>query len=324
MVNLNATAFGGEMRKEKSKLLYILSPSYSGSTLLTMLLAQHAEIATIGELKATSRGDLDNYLCSCGAAMKSCSFWREIESRAGRDDIAFTVEDFGTHFKAPDRWWGRILSAQLRGRVFESLRALLIKVIPGLHREWMKILERNRYLIDQVLQLQSSNIFLDGSKDPNRLLYFVQSGHWDVYVIYMIRDGRAQAHSTRRKERHGMTYAQASKDWRYTVQQMNEVVKYLPGDRLHKLRYEDLCGDPNAIMNDIWAWMGVNPLDQDWTDVDLKQSEHHILGNNMRTKERIAIRYDDSWQTEIEAHEFDTFEKIAGFENKSFGYNKQQ
>ena len=39
-------------------LVYILSPSYSGSTLLTFLLNTHPEIATIGELKAQALGNL--------------------------------------------------------------------------------------------------------------------------------------------------------------------------------------------------------------------------------------------------------------------------
>ena len=47
---------------ERPRLLYILAPSYSGSTLLTYLLSQHDAIATVGELKATSRGDLDTYI----------------------------------------------------------------------------------------------------------------------------------------------------------------------------------------------------------------------------------------------------------------------
>ena len=53
--------------------LYVASPSYSGSTLLTMLLAEHPEVATIGEMKG-GQEDLSSYRCSCGALFAACPF----------------------------------------------------------------------------------------------------------------------------------------------------------------------------------------------------------------------------------------------------------
>ena len=64
--------------QERGDLVYILAPSYTGSTLLTFLLAQHKSIATIGELKATAREDLETYRCSCGSLMRKCHFWKTL------------------------------------------------------------------------------------------------------------------------------------------------------------------------------------------------------------------------------------------------------
>ena len=63
------------------EMIYILSPSYSGSTLLTCLLARHPDIATVGELKASALGSLDSYKCSCGELLRECQFWDRIASR---------------------------------------------------------------------------------------------------------------------------------------------------------------------------------------------------------------------------------------------------
>ena len=46
------------------RLVYILAASHSGSTLLAMLLGSHPDVCTVGELKATSLGNVEEYLCS--------------------------------------------------------------------------------------------------------------------------------------------------------------------------------------------------------------------------------------------------------------------
>src|ERR1041384_2871141 len=65
------------------RLAYILSASHSGSTLLAMLLGAHPDACTVGELKLTSMGDVNQYRCSCGDRLMTCSFWRSEERRVG-------------------------------------------------------------------------------------------------------------------------------------------------------------------------------------------------------------------------------------------------
>ena len=63
-----------------NKLAYILAASHSGSTLLSMLLGSHQQIATVGELKLSTKaiGDIDRYRCSCGQFIRRCDFWQKI------------------------------------------------------------------------------------------------------------------------------------------------------------------------------------------------------------------------------------------------------
>ena len=71
-------------RPTPESVLYILGPSYSGSTLLTLLLAQHPQIATIGELKAATVGRIPDYRCSCGQLLRECALWRDVQARMQR------------------------------------------------------------------------------------------------------------------------------------------------------------------------------------------------------------------------------------------------
>jgi len=54
------------------RLAYILAASHSGSTLLSMLLGSHPQIATIGEMKLSPGGirGLNCYHCSCGEFLR--------------------------------------------------------------------------------------------------------------------------------------------------------------------------------------------------------------------------------------------------------------
>ena len=59
---------------DATNLAYILAVSYSGSTLLAMLLGSQSEAMTVGEMRAPAVGEPDAYLCSCGEPIKKCRF----------------------------------------------------------------------------------------------------------------------------------------------------------------------------------------------------------------------------------------------------------
>lgn len=306
----------------KPRMLYILSPSYSGSTLLTFLLAQHPEIATIGELKATSMGDIKQYTCSCGEPILSCSFWQQAQAAAKAKGMDFSLDDFGTHFKSDVNLHNKILGAQVRGLGFEALRSVAIGCVPGLQQEYNAILKRNKVLVDVCLELQGGSIFIDGSKDPNRLEYLVRSNLWDIDVLYMVRDGRAQANSAREKPLENLDYESACKEWVHTIDQMDAVLRYVDTKRVMKLKYEDLCKEPNAVINSIWSFLGIEAIDQDWSDVALDGSEHHILGNdNMRKAKSVTIRHDEKWRGKVSEAELALYQEIAGPTHMRLFYN---
>lgn len=305
---------------KKRKIIYILSPSFSGSTLLTLLLAQHSDIATIGELKATAMGDIGAYICSCGVPITDCSFWSSLQMKMLDRNLSFEVDKFGTHFGSESSFRKKILGAQVRGTLFESIRSLCIRLYPPLRREFASIVNQNKILIDHICELQDAPVFMDGSKDPNRLLYLLNSDKWDVEVVKITRNGRAQCNSRRQKERNPVDYLGAIKEWRGTVRQIDSLGRRIKKEKLHELKYEDLCSEPAEVLNSLFESIGLSRLERDWVNVELKQSEHHILGNSMRTKERIQIKLDERWKDEISNDEETSFSDLALAENNALGY----
>lgn len=64
----------------KIKVIYILSLSHSGSTVLDLLLSHHPAITGLGEVYSVFTGKKANYegtqsVCSCGNDLRQCYFW---------------------------------------------------------------------------------------------------------------------------------------------------------------------------------------------------------------------------------------------------------
>lgn len=304
----------------KRDLIYILSPSYSGSTLLTMLLAEHQRIATIGELKATSMGDLKQYQCSCGQPILECDFWKTLRVEMSERGSKLDLEDFHTHFAGNKKYISRILLSQIRAPFFELLRSIAIQAIPGLRKEYLSIMKKNKQMIDAICDIEKRSHFLDGSKDPQRLLYFDRSGNWNIKLIKMYRDGRAQSNSNRKKKANKMDYLSSVKEWRKTVKQMERVTNYASIKDVYTLRYEDLCSSPGKYMDELWDYIGIERIERNWSELDINKQGNHILGNNMRTKDKLRVSLDEGWRSDVTKEELDIFRKVAGDMNASLGY----
>jgi hypothetical protein len=298
-----------------------LSPSYSGSTLLTFLLGQHPSVTTIGELKASAMGDITEYICACGEPILACTFWQHVSTLAKQRNLNFDLAHFGTHFRSITRWKDKIMEAQVRGPLFESIRHFCVHHLPGLTQDFAQTLRQNQALIEICVELQGGSLFIDGSKDPHRLKYLIESDIWDIYVLEMVRDGRAQTLSAHLKVEENLNYEEACAEWAYTIKQIKNVRRYIPPNKHYAIQYETLCVDPNTTMNHIWDFVRLPGLEQDWHNVDFSGCEHHILGNdNMRQTQQVKIKLDEKWRSQITTQQLDVFNNIAGATNQRLGY----
>ncbi len=296
--------------------LYILSPSYSGSTLLTFLLAGHRRIGTIGELKATAMGDLDQYYCSCQSAIRKCPFWHGLAQELGNKGVAFDLADFGTHFCAPSPpVIDRLIRACLRGAICELARDVGLKLIPEAGRRINQIIEKNRVVIETILKLQQADIFLDASKEPVRLKYLLRAGYWNIKAIHLIRDGRGVACSY--MKHYDVPMEIAALEWKRTARQCEMMLSSLPADSWITVHYEQLCTDPDGTVK---AILDLIKLDPNLVETDLEPTEHHILGNYMRLKRPNKIKLDQKWKSTLSAGKLATFAQVAGKTNRQYGY----
>lgn len=299
-----------------NNLLYIMSPSYSGSTLLTFLLANHPAIATIGELKASALGDVNSYLCSCGARITDCQFWGKVTTEMRARGKTFGLEQFGTHFRTKrPSLTDRILRATVRGDQFELLRAMAINLVPGCKSFRDNILQQNKMVIEVVKKLQNAEYYLDGSKDPIRFKHFYDSGIWDIKVISLIRDGRGVTNSYMNHV--GVSMEVAAKEWLKKCEEMENALRHIPEKNIINLKYEDLCRDTQNCLESILDFAGIDAKDM---PEDYRINTHHILGNSMRLQSSGEVRLDEKWRSMLSNENMQIFENIGGDMNARFGY----
>ena len=300
---------------ERPRLLYILAPSYSGSTLLTNLLAQHASIATVGELKATRMGEVGAYRCSCGELIRECSFWSELTERARDAGLTFSVDEFGTVYGKGDGFVNKVVRALVRGPLFERARSVLLALLPDTMTRIKEVTRQNLVLSQIVCDIQGGSVFLDGSKDSARLLHYLRSGEWDIKVIYLQRDGRGVTNSYVKHD--GVDYDGAIAYWQKAVTELQIMRQMLDAAMVYDLRYEDLCRKPEQKLAEICRWLGIDEFDQCATfDAELQ----HVLGNSMRLNNVTEIRFDETWRKKLTTENMRDFQERAGALNQSLGY----
>ncbi|MEM8548669.1 MAG: sulfotransferase, partial [Pseudomonadota bacterium] len=262
----------------KPTLVYILATSYSGSTLLTYLLAQHSRVATAGELKAPGMGDVDVYRCSCGELIKECPHWAQVEAYCREHGVEFSVDDFDTIVDGQDFLGRRIMRTKIRAPWFEAVRDLSIQLWPGLKSHLQAKLRRNFVVSQGVCHADGGDVFVDGSKDATRLRYFIDSGLWNVRVVYMTRDGRAVANSFKKHRQSDMRGATSR--WIDTTKELQRMRARLDDEAVLDLKYETLCTSPQESIQAIWEWLGLAP--EPIREKDFKSGNFHLLGNAMR------------------------------------------
>lgn len=323
-----------------TKLAYILAASHSGSTLLSMLLGSHPQIATVGEmaLSPNSMGNLDRYRCSCGSFIRQCSFWLKVKEGMGRRGCDFDLARAGTDYRnVESRYARRLLGPLHRGRFLESVRDGALFISPAWRRHLSEVHERNAVLASAVSEIAKADILVDSSKIALRLKYLLRNPELEVKVIRLIRDGRAVALTymdpavyadakdpnrrgggmggDRKSER--LCMHEAAYEWRRCMEEAEHILRQVPPERRMEIRYEDYCREPEASLAHIHEFLGVTPGRQ---PKEFRSVEQHVVGNGMRLDTTSEIRLDERWREILTERDLRIFDQVAGAMNRRHGY----
>ena len=116
-------------------LIYLASTPYTGSTLTSILMGSHPDIATISELTGVNASiDVTDYRCSCCNLLTECDFFKEIGRRVTACGLEFSYQDFRTTYQQGNEFKQKLLYGSLRSNCLETIRDHLRKFWPGCMR----------------------------------------------------------------------------------------------------------------------------------------------------------------------------------------------
>jgi len=282
------------------KTAFILAPTRSGSTLLDNLLASHPSVVSLGEidkLRAYALQDRRLYnpkqplICSCGSPVPDCNFWRQVEASIGAPLGNLSLQ-------WPPANHARDSLPIFQRHVLDASVKLLARR-PGLFRSHRThklfgsnyIVEDSWRLFDAVQAVTGAACIVDASKAHYRFRTLWQSRKDAVRAIVLCRDYRAVTHSQMRR---GRSIEQAIERWNRSMRLIEEMVSDIPKGNVLRLKYEALCGDPEATIRRTWQFLA---LPESLTAPRRSVSDmHHISGSPSKfDPTRQSVRLDDAY-----------------------------
>jgi hypothetical protein len=328
----------GVSGRPPTRLVYILSASHSGSTLLAMLLHTHPQICTAGELKTTALGDIQRYRCSCRRPILECPFWSAITRDLNAQGLDFDLARGETHVRSvASRYAQRLLAPLHRGPALELARDLALSLSPRWRAHRRRAAALDAALARAICARTGKPVIVDSSKVGIRLKYLLRNPELDVRVIRLIRDGRAVtltymdpagfADASDPRLRAGGTgetradvpldVRAAAREWRRSNEEAEAIIGGLERWRWTEVRYDDLCLYTEPTLRRLFAFSGVDPSG---LREEFRGAEHHVIGNGMRLDDSRAIRLDERWRDALSARDLAAFEAVAGAMNRRLGY----
>jgi len=293
---------------------------YTGSTLLGMLLGNHPACASIGAATGlTARVDLSQYLCSCGARFTDCGFWGRIARRTIELEHPVTVfeKDFwNTHVRVSRRRsLNGILVSSLGNASLNAVRDAMIGKVGPVARRVSEARLASWSLARAVLEVTEKGVFVDTARDHQRPRHLAGMSLLDVKVIHLVRDPRGNVASIMKHTRVGV--GKAARQWRHYNAEAARIRRLFPPESWMLLRYEELCEAPQATLDRVARFIGVEPAP---ISALLEPSERHVIGNSMRLRALDQIREDLSWQPTLSSQDLRTIGRIVRGTSHRLGY----
>ena len=295
-------------KNNKYKILYILGSAHCGSTLLEMLLGTSERTFSVGELAFYSHyvekiphKKIDKkvgFVCKCKKQLDDCLFWNRVIAKVNRVRPVIknrgSLETYKIFFNIINPFSKYITLPTKIGKnklVYDSI-----------FREAKRLKPKLKYLIDS-------------SKDPRRLYELLQDkqiNNQNIFVIYLVRDGRAYLNSYKKDMK---TISGVKKrnmfltmgEWIAVQMSSRALIKKYKFNHM-AIPYHRLATDTDNVLNEAFDFIGQKNGENSKSLLKtINKSEYHNLhGNIVKYKPFKKISYDLSWKKGLT-----TFEKIV-------------
>lgn len=289
-----------------TKVLSVVGPGRSGTTILGNILGEVEGIVNAGEMRwLWRRGLLEQRPCGCGLPPVDCTVWSAVLDRMlGGRIRSGTAEETAALV-------GEVIRAQRevgsRHNRFRTIRAA-----NGAPTSWeatARMRATTEELCGALAAVTGARVIVETSKLPHDAALLAGAAGIDHYVLHVVRDPRAVAYSWRRPKplrvSNGTTtmatqglLASAGR-WGENCLGAELLRRHVPPSRWSFLRYEDFVAAPRAAIEQVLAFIGVDGagpfVDEDTVELGVN---HTLAGNPNRFRTgAVRIVEDDEWTT---------------------------
>ncbi len=245
--------------------------------------------------------------------MHDCPFWLGLrDEMRGRGYTDFALDHFRLGFdRAPGTLRERLRSGSLHWTWLEDTRDAALKHVGGRATAMATVGRRNADFAAAVMKLSGAVAFVDASKERMRIRHLERNMPMPLRVIHLVRDVRGVAASAlHHASQAGAGTEAAAHGWEATNGTILRHLAELPSEHHTMVRYEDLCRDPVATMERLYAFCGVDP--QRAAAPLAGGGEQHLIGNQRRLATWSEITLDERWRIELSAEQQSRITAIGG------------
>ena len=276
------------------KVLLIVGPGRSGSTLLERIIGNESRYFSVGEVRFFWEYIHDEYrLCGCGSNISSCPFWKQVISEVdGDQDLdLYRLQHISS----------RINRTGFLPRIMHFQGAYLSEI--------NDLANAYQRMYSQIFRKVTDSIVVDSSKIGSYLYLLMKVPTIDLRVLHLVRDSRAVAYSWKFRRKNdpshhdhggfmrGRSLLRSSVAWLVTNHYLLKMKANLNHYAL--LKYEDFVSNPTALLNRALAELDL-PLITRNLDTPFQLAPTHSLGGNpLRYQDSFEIKEASNWQEQL-------------------------
>lgn len=276
----------------------LLNTSFSGSTLVSMLLCSQPRIVGFGDTYvAPDPAHYPQHPCTCGRWFDECPpriAIRDAVRSGGIEDY-----DWDRASATPVPKW---LPGKIR-QIWPFVRPSslpLFRAIPTSARNF----RYRRFYLETELMLKGLeetgdyDIYIDGCKSLVRA-ELLRTAIPDLKVLHMIRHPGAFLYHFHRLGQ--LNYDKYLRRWRRYNHHARQFGKLLPGENYKAVTYESIVQDPEAFVEQMVDFMGMTEVHSE-DCARIRRPQTHIIGNRMRETVDRVLDFSNTWRGKMPAN----------------------
>jgi Sulfotransferase family len=270
----------------------LLSPGFSGSTLVSMLLCSQPRTIGFGDTYFShDPKHFPKHPCTCGLWYDECP--PRVDSQNAIREGGFPEFEWSRAIAVPvpsffprrlRRFWPLMRSASL-----PVIRTFPHNVRTGLFGRYYR---ENQLMIDGLERSGKYDFYIDGSKYLVRT-ELLRSMIPNIKILNVVRHPGAYLYHFHK--RGTAKYATQLHHWIRYNNHARYFSRLVPSENYLAVTYESIVQSPAQFLNQIAAFLGMSEINT--TDPGrFRRSEIHVIGNRMRETAERVLDYSNTWR----------------------------